>query len=847
MGSIVLYIIEWAFALLVLLAIYKAVFSGTTLYRFNRFYLLGATLLSALLPLVHVTLPDSTPVVSEISIEETQFAQELSGTLTFMTEPESPIAEPYYEESAAKSHLWAVMLVCAYAVYVLTLIIGWSRGILRARRFLKGKQRRRISRTVWLVTHDEAYGPFSWMNYIVISNTESGFARRASLRHEFSHVRLMHSIDLIILLACTIVNPVCWLVLQEIKIVHEFEADDEVINRYGIQEQDYQRLLLIRTVGAEAYALASSFNLNIKKRIIMMNKNKTRKRRLMWLLLLIPLLGMTSVLFARTGKAFNIEIEPQEGTINVKGKVVDENGRPIANAIISESRPGPAVGFKIQCFTDKNGQFSFNTVEMDEGLYVAKEGYSDAQVRDYYNKNNLVITLQKGGVRNNEGLFVKQRNLMRMIVKSNGKVHVMNGQINKDVEFSKLKDIIRQFIVNPKNDSKLPVREEYQIFGFKTEITTLRYVLSLERETGASLENRNAVYGVVMSVLYDLRNEWCRKEFGTAYGESTQQQQEYARAVYPNKVTIPEVRYFCDLNLRIRKSAILAQKELTDQYSDQPVPKSREEEGGTLLGVIVALEQYMDKITADGQTLVRTAEIVLGANADDEFVQEVKEVLRKKNVISIKYSAEPQRSIGQYNLTFETVSGKSDFMVVPQTVKAGDIIHGVVFDTDTDAPIMLAEIFELDANDRIRAHGITDNNGEFSIRITDPNNSLKISANGYLTAKRPIANGPIHLRKNANDEIFHGRTPETVQYIQDNINYPDEAKQNPNNNVLVSFTVGKDGNVMNPEVIGSTYPTLDAQALQVLSQMPAWVPARNENGEAIEVKYTIPVSVPSEK
>ena len=74
-----------------------------------------------------------------------------------------------------------------------------------------------------------------------------------------------------------------------------------------IQEQDYQRLLLIKAVGAEAYALASSFNLNIKKRIIMMNKNKTRKSRLMWLLLLIPMLGMTSVLFARTEKAVNLD------------------------------------------------------------------------------------------------------------------------------------------------------------------------------------------------------------------------------------------------------------------------------------------------------------------------------------------------------------------------------------------------------------------------------------------------------------------------------------------------------------------------------------------------------------
>ncbi len=304
MGSIVLYIMEWAFVLIVLLTIYKAVFSGTTFYRFNRFYLLGATVLSALLPLVHFTFPESTPLVSNISIHETEFAQELSGTFILMDDPISADIKPIVADEPVQpvrsSSLWAVILVCLYSGYVIMLMVGWVRSVIRAARFLHGKPRRRLSRTVWLVTHDEVFGPFSWMNYIVISDTESGFARHASLRHEFSHIRLLHSVDLVFLLACTVFNPVCWLVLQEIKIVHEYEADNEVINRYGIRNSDYQKLLIMRTVGAEAYALASSFNLNIKKRIIMLNKNQTKKRRLIWLLILIPLLGMTSVLFART-------------------------------------------------------------------------------------------------------------------------------------------------------------------------------------------------------------------------------------------------------------------------------------------------------------------------------------------------------------------------------------------------------------------------------------------------------------------------------------------------------------------------------------------------------------------
>ena len=443
MGSIVLYIIEWAFALLVLLAIYKAAFSGTTLHRFNRFYLLGATLLSALLPLVHVTISDSTPVAAGLSIEETEFARELSGTFTFTAEPQTmwadapDLATPS-PEPERKTSLWAIMLIGTYTIYVLTLIIGWTRGIIRARRFLHGKPRRRLSRTVWLVTHSEQYGPFSWMNYIVISDSENGFARRASLRHEYSHVKLLHSIDLVVLLACTIVNPVCWLVLQEIKIVHEYEADDEVINRYGIQEQDYQRLLLIKAVGAEAYALASSFNLNIKKRIIMMNKKKTLKRRLIWLLLLIPMLGMTSVLFAHTEKSIGpdnqiqsivhavetpnadnelqLVVKPQTvkaGDV-IKGMVIDaQSGDPITMANVSEMNDKDQI--LAHGITDINGAFSMRIINPDDYLKISHEGYNE--VRRPASNGNVSLTRANTYDYNEITIFIQTQGLSAMIVK----------------------------------------------------------------------------------------------------------------------------------------------------------------------------------------------------------------------------------------------------------------------------------------------------------------------------------------------------------------------------------------------------------------------------------------------
>ena len=483
MGSIVLYILEWAFALIVLLIIYKAAFSGTTFYRFNRFYLLGATLLSALLPLVHVTIPDSNPLVNNLTIEDTVFAQELSGTLT-MSEPGPELfTTDELVLPQKKNSLWAVLLIVTYTVYVAVLFIGWTRGILSARRFLRGKNRRRVSRTVWLVTHDEDFGPFSWMNYIVISDTESGFSRRASLRHEYSHVRLMHSIDLIILLACTIVNPVCWLVLQEIKIVHEFEADDEVINRYGIRNSDYQKLLIMRTVGAEAYALASSFNLNIKKRIIMMNKKKTLKRRLIWLLLLIPLLGMTSVLFAHTEK----NIAPDD----------------VLNLPLS-----------------------------DPSADLPETGNPSTQDDEYVIINDMRF---------------KIRNYMSIMVNKNNDIYVQNGVTKRVIELSELKDIAKEFIGNPQNDSRLPVFEDYYIPGYKTVSTTTKHVISLQYDRSSSAGLLNDIRTKIGEAYNELRNEWCRKEFGKNYDQCSEEQQRYSRNTYPTKILEAEPKeYYLD-------------------------------------------------------------------------------------------------------------------------------------------------------------------------------------------------------------------------------------------------------------------------------------------------------------
>ena len=65
MGAFVVYILEWSACLLLFLLLYKMCFSGTTFHRFNRIYLLATTLLSAILPLVHIAPSQQVEPVAE--------------------------------------------------------------------------------------------------------------------------------------------------------------------------------------------------------------------------------------------------------------------------------------------------------------------------------------------------------------------------------------------------------------------------------------------------------------------------------------------------------------------------------------------------------------------------------------------------------------------------------------------------------------------------------------------------------------------------------------------------------------------------------------------------------------
>ena len=89
---------------------------------------------------------------------------------------------------------------------------------------------------------------------------------------------------------------------------------------------------------------------------------------------------------------------------------------------------------------------------------------------------------------------------------------------------------------------------------------------------------------------------------------------------------------------------------------------------------------------------------------------------------------------------------------------------------------------------------------------------------------------------------FPGGTAALLDYLRKNIKYPAICRENNiQGRVLVTFIVNKDGAIVEPEVVKSVNPSLDKEALRVISTMPNWKPG-SQRGKPVRVKYTVPVN-----
>lgn len=89
---------------------------------------------------------------------------------------------------------------------------------------------------------------------------------------------------------------------------------------------------------------------------------------------------------------------------------------------------------------------------------------------------------------------------------------------------------------------------------------------------------------------------------------------------------------------------------------------------------------------------------------------------------------------------------------------------------------------------------------------------------------------------------YPGGQAALFEYLQKNVKYPADAeKKKVEGRVLVTFVVNTDGSITDIEVVRKTFPSLDAEAVRVISGMPKWKPGE-QKGKKVRVKYTVPLN-----
>ena len=389
MGTFLVYILKSAVCLAMFYLFYRLLLSKETFHRFNRMALLGVMLLSCLLPLVKVTVEQASPVNAQVMSMEDLL-------LMYQWNSEAVVVE----EGSRPFH-WQEGLVLVYFAGLFFVIVRhlWSLG--RMLYLIRHSRCERLDNGVCLVVYRRKLAPFSWMRYIVISETDLKESGHHILVHEMAHIHHRHSWDLLLTEACAWLqwfNPAIWLLKQELQNIHEYEADEEVL-RQGINAKEYQMLLIKKAVGARLYSIANSFNhSSLKKRITMMIRKKSNPWARAKYLYVLPLAAVTVAAFARpeisqpldeissvkvndlsaiveqpdvkkSVPAAAIRQEASSGKARLNMRVVDEAGKPLSGATVV------IVNTNVGAVTGKDGSFQLDA-GTDQRIcvsYVGKE------------------------------------------------------------------------------------------------------------------------------------------------------------------------------------------------------------------------------------------------------------------------------------------------------------------------------------------------------------------------------------------------------------------------------------------------------------------------------------------
>jgi TonB family protein len=271
------YLLQVNLYLVLFYGFYRLLLRSETFFNLNRGYLVASAALAFFIPLMQSEWVRSWFVTEQIS-----------QTITTFYDP-----RVFYIQASKQAHTLTLgdFMAVSYIVGILIGIARFGGNLVFLGKMMKRK-----------IVQKDSKQAFSFFNVLFVSKELKN--RSTIMKHEFVHIRQLHSADVLLFELIAIFNwfnPVVYLYKSSIKHIHEFIAD-EVASRNEVSKAEYAMLLFQEQFGVQAIPLTNNFfnQSLLKLRIKMLHKTRSTQTALMKYGLIAPLFILMIVVSSAT-------------------------------------------------------------------------------------------------------------------------------------------------------------------------------------------------------------------------------------------------------------------------------------------------------------------------------------------------------------------------------------------------------------------------------------------------------------------------------------------------------------------------------------------------------------------
>ena len=281
MTTFLIYSLQTIVLQVLFLAVFEILFKKETFFKANRFYLLSSLILSLLLPLIQI------PV--EAVVHEQAFYQLKEIVIT------KNVSEIYLKNGL--ENYSSVFMFYLIGVAFFSALFIFKVGKLLTY-IMSAKKSNQNKGNIILVSNSNQ--AFSFFNKVFIGADNQNID--VILKHELVHAKQLHSLDILFMELLKIIfwfNPILYLYHNRIVALHEFEADFKSADS---DRKKYFEVLLCEVLNCNSISFTNNFYNQslIKKRIVMLQKSKSKKHGVVKYLLAIPVIVLSMTLFSTT-------------------------------------------------------------------------------------------------------------------------------------------------------------------------------------------------------------------------------------------------------------------------------------------------------------------------------------------------------------------------------------------------------------------------------------------------------------------------------------------------------------------------------------------------------------------